>query len=379
MKRKLYYKTGHSPDYVFISLVLFLTIFGLIMLSSASSDRAKIKFNDTYYFLKHQIIYGLSLGLLGFFLTSIIHYRVFQKLAIIFLLFNLLLSILVFTPFGFAHTGAKRWITIGSLSLQPAELFKLTLILYLAAWLAPFSGKNKGEIRRKDFLAGFIPFLVICGVVGLLIIAQPATTTFFIIMSASLVVYFVSGARISYIIFAILLGSLIVGSIIFFTKDYRLMRIANFFNMVNNNQTQGNFHLNQALISIGSGGLWGVGWGKSINKFKFLPEPMTDSIFAIIAEELGFVGSVFLFLVILGIILRGLMIALKSRDQFARLVVVGFISIIAIQSFIHIAAISGVMPLTGVPLPFVSYGGTALAVFLTMSGIIVNISKYTSN
>lgn len=370
MKRKL----GHHPDYFFFGCVLILVIFGLVMLSSASSDRGKIRFNDTYYYLKHQIYYGLSFGVLGFLLASLLHYRELQKWAFPLLILSILVVSLVFTPLGFSHTGAKRWLNIGSISLQPAEFLKFTLIVYLAAWLAPFAAK-KG-IRQKDFLAGFIPFLIICGLVGALIIAQPSTTTFLIIMAASLIVYFVSGARLSYILGAILLGVVALSLVILLTHDYRLNRILTFLSPETADQSR-SFHLNQSLIAIGSGGLTGVGFGKSTTKFKFLPEPMGDSIFAVIAEELGFVGGAALILIFLALILRGFMIAKNSRDQFAKLTVIGFISLIAIQTFVHVAAISGFIPLTGVPLPFISYGGTSLAVFLTMAGVIVNISRYS--
>lgn len=370
MKKKL----GHHPDYFFLGCVLILVIFGLVMLSSASSDKGKIRFNDTYYYLKHQIYYGLSFGVLGFLLASLLRYRYLQKWAFPLLILSIFVVALVFTPLGFSHTGAKRWLTVGPISLQPAEFLKFTLIVYLAAWLAPFAAG--GGARQKNFLVGFIPFLIICGLVGALIIAQPSTTTFLIIMATSLIVYFVSGARLSYILGAILLGILAVGLVIVLTQDYRLSRITTFLSPETADQSR-SFHLNQSLIAIGSGGLTGVGFGKSTTKFKFLPEPMGDSIFAVIAEELGFVGGAALTAIFLALILRGFTIAKSSRDQFAKLIVIGFISLIAIQTFVHIAAISGFIPLTGVPLPFISYGGTSLAVFLTMAGVIVNISRYT--
>jgi len=356
------------------------------MLSSASSDLGKIKFNDTYYYLKHQLLYGLILGIAGFLFAFVTHYRFWQKIAVPLSLVNLLLLVLVFTPLGFSHSGANRWLSLGVFSIQPAELLKLSFIIYLAAWLSPStsfrtgSKKEKGFYRQTNILSGYLPFLIICGLVGFLILMQPSTTTVVIIMAAGLLVYFVSGARLSFVFGTIFLGLMALILVIFLTP-YRLARVETYLKTffgseIVDSQSRG-YHLEQARIAIGSGGLWGVGFGKSTTKFKYLPEPISDSMFAVIAEELGFIGAIFLLGIFLLLFIRGIKIAKNSRDQFAKLTTLGFISIIAIQTFIHIAAISGILPLTGVPLPFISYGGTALAVFLTMSGIIVNISKYT--
>lgn len=367
-------KAGHAPDYAFLILALMLVVGGLLMLSSASSDLGKIKFNDTYYYLKHQLFYGLSLGIVGFFAGSVFYYRRLQKMALPLLLFSLVGLVLVFTPIGFSHGKAYRWISLGPLSLQPAEFLKLTFIIYLAAWLAAPAMK-RSTMRSMDFTAGFLPFLLISGLVGLLILIQPSTTTFLIIMASGLIVYFIAGARPSYIILTILVGALCLAAVLFLTHDYRLERITTF---LGTNTARDSYHLDQALITIGSGGWWGVGYGRSTAKFKFLPEPIGDSLFAVLAEELGFMGAIILILLFAAFLFRGLFIAYRSRDQFARLMTVGFMSVIGIQTIIHIAAISGIMPLTGVPLPFMSYGGTSLMVFLTMAGIVVNISRYTN-
>ncbi len=373
-------KLGHYPDYVFVSCIILLVVFGLVMLSSASSDLGKIKFNDTYYYLKHQLLFGLSFGVIGFLIASLVYYRWWQKLAIPLLLISLAALILVFTPLGFSHAGANRWLDLGILSVQPAEFLKLSFIIYLAAWLS-----SKGKVinlRQTSFMAGYLPFLIISGLVAFLIIIQPSTTIVAIIMAAGLVVYFISGARLSFVLGTIFLGLLVFVLVVLLMGSYRLDRVQTYFKTVFNPdivdaQSKG-YHLNQALTAIGSGGLWGVGFGKSILKFKYLPEPIGDSIFAVIAQELGFVGVIFLITIFIFLFIRGFIIAKNSRDQFAKLITVGIISIMAVQTFIHIAANSGIIPFTGVPLPFISYGGTSLAVFLTMAGIIVNISKYTS-
>ncbi len=386
MFRFLKAKKNYSPDYVFISCIVLLTVFGLVMLSSASSDLGKLKFNDTFYYLKHQLIYGLTLGIAGFLTTFLIHYRFWQKLAFPLLLLSVLSLILVFTPLGFSHSGANRWLNLGPLSVQPAEFLKLTFIIYLSAWLSPSaslgtgSKKGKGLVRQKNLFSGYLPFLIISGVIAFLILIQPSTTTVAIIMAAGLLVYFVSGARLSFVLGTILLGLTCLALVVFITP-YRFERVETYFKTLIGSQSidsqaQG-YHLDKAKMAIGSGGVFGVGFGKSTTKFKYLPEPIGDSIFAVIAEEFGFIGSIILIGTFLTLFIRGIIIAKKSRDQFAALTTTGFVSIIAIQTFIHIAANSGILPLTGVPLPFISYGGTSLAIFLTMAGIIGNISRYT--
>jgi len=379
MFKTLKLKSNYRPDYVFIVCALLLTVFGLVMLSSASSDLGKINFNDTYYYLKHQIIYGLGLGAIGFLFAFFIDYRFWQKIAAPLLILNLFLLVLVFTPLGSSHAGASRWLDLGFTSVQPAELLKFSFIVYLAAWLAPRAkGANKKK-RQKDFWAGYFPFLIISGLVAVLIIMQRSTIAVAIIMAAGLLVYFVSGARLSFIFSAIFLGLLGFALLVSYSP-YRLDRVETYLKMVTGSESidyeSSAFHVNQSLISMGSGGFWGVGFGQSTAKFKRLPEPISDSIFAVISEELGFIGTASLIGIFGVFFVKGFIIAKKSAGQFAKLIIVGFVSVMAIQTFINIAAISGLIPLTGVPLPFISYGGTSLAVFLTMAGVIGNISKY---
>lgn len=364
-------KKGHAPDYVFLLAVLLLVIFGLIMLSSASSDLGKLKFNDTFYYLKHQIYYGLSLGIIGFLAGFFIYYKKLQNISIYLLIVSIIFLILVFTPLGIKAGGATRWINIGPISIQPAEILKLTFIIYLAAWLS-----NKKIKRQSSFTEGLLPLLIISSIIIGLVIMQPATTTIVVLMGASLIVYFVSGAKLRYIFGIILMGIIMLVGLVAMTP-YRINRVMDYLNNNNTDVLNSGYHRNQALISIGSGGIAGVGYGQSTTKYKFLPEPIGDSIFAVIAEEFGFIGSIFMIAFFILVFIRGFLIAKNSRDDFGKLVVVGFISIITIQTVINLGAISGLLPLTGVPLPFISYGGTALAIFLTMVGITGNISKYT--
>jgi len=357
-----------SPDYVFIGLVMALTLFGLVMLTSASSDLAQVRFGNSYYYLNHQIIFGLSFGIVGFLVGTFLYYRRWERWATFLLVVTIALLMLVFSPLGFTAKGASRWLTFGELTVQPGEILKLTFLIYLSAWI------GKSAKRGKSLTEGFLPFLVLIGFVTLLLMLQPSTTTAVIIFLAALVMYFTAGARFKFVVAAVLLAGLALSVIIYITP-YRFQRVVSFFNPDVNELEEG-YHINQSLIAIGSGGVFGVGYGKSTTKLRYLPEPIGDSIFAVIAEEFGFVGASLLTLVFLGLIWRGLRIARSVSDNFGRLLVTSFISLIGIQAFINIAAISGLIPLTGVPLPFISFGGTSLAVFLTMSGIIVNVSRY---
>lgn len=339
------------------------------MLASASSDLGKQKFNDSYYYLKHQIIYGLIGGLIGFLAGSLIYYRVWARLAVWLLLINIVLLILVFTPLGnLGGATASRWLNLNLFSFQPGELMKLTFLIYLAAWL------SRDRKRSLMFARGFLPFLIVSGLVGFLLFLQPSTTIAVIILLASLLMYFLAGAKLRFVAGAILLGLAVVAFLVFSTP-YRYERIISFLNS-DSDPLGANYHLNQAEIAIGSGGLTGVGFGQSTTKLKYLPEPISDSIFAVIAEEFGFIGSLFLVILFLMLVWRGLAIARRTADSFGRFLAAGFTSLIGLQAFINIAATSGVIPLTGIPLPFISFGGTALFTTLTMAGIIVNISKY---
>ncbi|MEW6617020.1 MAG: putative lipid II flippase FtsW [Patescibacteria group bacterium] len=361
------YKT-HTTDLVFIVIVLLLTIFGLVMLTSASSDLSKAKFGDSYYYLKHQIMFGLIPGIVGFFLAFFIPLKYWEKFALPFLILSVICLILVFTPFGLEIKGSERWLSFGFFSFQPGELMKFTFILFLASWV------SRNQARSKTVTKGLLPFLLFLGVVLGLLVMQPSTTIAVIIFLTSLISYITAGARARFIAVTLLLAVVMFVGLILVTP-YRMERVKTFFDG-GSDPLGATYHINQAQQAIGSGQLDGVGFGKSTTKLKYLPEPIGDSIFAVIAEEFGFIGSMAVLLGFLVFLGRGFMIARRSPDSFSKILTTGFVSLIGIQAFINIGAISGLLPLTGVPLPFVSYGGTALAVFLTMSGIIGNISRY---
>lgn len=362
-------KVGHRPDYFLLAIIAILTIFGLAILSSASSEVAKLKFNDSYFYIRHQVINGLLLGLLGFLAGYFFYYQRFKKAAFALLILGIAALTLVFTNLGIEIRGANRWVVLGPISFQPAELIKLVYIIYLAAWLS-----NPRAKRAENFSEGLLPFFLVSGLIGALLVLQPATTTTIIILATGLAVYALSGAKWRYILATTLIGAIGAGLLVYATP-YRWARVLTFLNPETDVEGQ-SYHINQALFAISSGGLTGLGYGQSATKASYLPTPMDDSIFAVIAEEMGFVGASAIIVLFALLVLRLFWLAKLTRDNFGRLLLVGFGSLIAIQSFVNMAAISGLIPLTGVPLPFVSYGGTALAVFLIMGGISLNISKY---
>ena len=354
-------------DLIVVFCMIFLVVVGLVMLASASSNLGKIRFDDTYHYLKHQLMFGVTFGLIGFFLASKIYYRFYEKIAVILILVGLGLLLLVYTPFGLQTGGAERWLQLGPVSFQPAEFMNIAMIIYLAAWL------RKKE-RTKKIMKGLVPFLIVVGLTTYLLLKQPSTSSAAILLAVSLIIYFASGTKFSHVLAIILIGTIAFSSAIYFSP-YRWERVQSFLNPEANQLSSG-YHINQTLIAIGSGGLWGVGYGQSTTKIRNLPEPIGDSIFAVIAEEMGFVGTGVLLAIFLLLILRTFQIAARAKDKFGHLLLVGFGSLIAIQTFVNIAAVSGVIPLTGAPLPFISYGGTALVSFMTIAGIINNVSKY---
>ncbi len=374
---RFFSKSRRRPDYVLIAAIVFLILFGLAMLASASSNLGEVRFGDPYYFLKRQASFGLAVGTLGFIVGATVHYKSYRNAALIFLLLSFILVALVFTPLGFGTTGATRWLSLGPLSFQPSEILKITLVIYLAAWL------SRESERQKSFSRGVVPFLIVIGGISGLLLGQPSTSMLALLIAAATIMYFMSGAKLRYIAGIVGSGILVIGIMVFVASrvtpgpdtDYRILRIRTFLGLDRNEAGEA-FHIRQAKIAIGSGGIGGVGYGQSTTKIRYLPEPMGDSIFAVIAEELGFIGATTIIAVFGVLVLRMLILARRARDKFGGLILVGFASVIALQVFIHIGAISGIIPLTGIPLPFVSYGSTALAVFMTMGGIAVNISKY---
>lgn len=356
-----------KPDYLLVFIVFILAIFGLIMIYAASAYIAEKSFGDSAYYF-HKQFKSFGIGILVWFIFSKINYRFWRKNAHIMLLLTLITLTAVFIPgLGLKLEGASRWISVGPIFFQPAEIAKLFFTIYLAAWLA-----KKGEGIR-DFQSGVFPFAVIVGLVAFLIIKQPDMGSMSVIAFVSAILFIVAGASWQHISFGI------VSSFAFFlflikSAPYRFQRLLTFLNP-SGQELGTSYHINQSLMGIGSGGLFGVGFGKSFQKLYYLPQAQTDSIFAIIVEELGFIRALIVIIAFILIAWRGLRIANNAPDEFARLLAVGIVSWIIIQAFINISAMLGVMPLTGIPLPFVSYGGSSLVILLGAIGILTNISK----
>ncbi|MBU0612778.1 putative lipid II flippase FtsW [Patescibacteria group bacterium] len=360
----------HPPDYTLIAVVFVILIFGLIMLSSASSVVAYQKFNDSNYLLKHQLFYGVSLGLLAMFITSRIAYQTWKKLAIPMLAITILaLFIVLVSDAGLTSGGARRWIDFGFFTFQPSELTKLTFVIYLATWLS-----KKGKVI-SNFAYGFVPFLVLLGVITFLVMMQPDLGTMTVIALVSIAIYFIAGGGIKHILL-IIAGGISLFALLIKIAPYRAARFSVFLNPELDPQGIG-YHVNQALLAIGSGGILGLGLGRSRQKYNFLPEVTGDSIFAVIAEELGFIISFGLIILFFLLMIRGFKIARSAPDTFGKLVAAGITCWFTIQAVVNIGSMVSLLPLTGIPLPLVSYGSSAIIISLAALGILINISRYT--
>ncbi len=360
---------GHASDRTFLTLVLVVVIFGLVMLTSASGPTGYEEYGDSFYFVKHQLLAGLLPGLLAMFIASRIPYALYRTYALPMLLISVGLLTLVFIP-GIGtdlNTFAKSWVQIGNFVFQPAEIVKLTFLFYLAAWM-----ERRGS-ELKDFNAGLIPFLAILGVIAFLMMQQPDLGSLSIIAAMAFIVYFAAGAPVVYLLGIGTLGAVIF-TVLVKTSEYRVNRLLTFLHPELDPLGAG-YQINQALLAIGSGGLLGRGYGHSLQKHQYLPEVAGDSIFAVIGEELGFIFST-IFLGLFGaLIMRGLKIAERAHDDFGRFLVIGIMGWFGVQAIVNIGAMLSLLPLTGVTLPFVSYGGTSLVVTLAAAGVVLNVSK----
>ncbi|MBX4189534.1 putative lipid II flippase FtsW [Candidatus Parcubacteria bacterium] len=361
-------KARIKVDKPFLVSVIILIIAGFFIFSSASlgllaksgSQYSSVTFSQTFL--------GLFLGSLAMMLFSRLDYKIWRKYAFHLLAFSILLNILVLIPHvGFEHGGARRWFVIGSLSFQPSELMKLAFVIYFAAWAA---GKKD---KIQTFKYGFAPLLALFAICGGLLLKQPDTDNFMMIIFSGIAIYLAAGGKWRYVLGLAAIGAIgLVGLAL--TRPYVMQRITTFVHPENNAQGS-SYQIQQSLIAIGSGGFTGRGFGQSIQKFNFLPEPIGDSIFAVEAEEFGFVGAVTLILLFVFFSTRGLKIASRVTDPFGRLLVVGIVIMIVAQAFVNIGAMLGVLPLSGITLPFVSHGGTSLFITLLEVGIILSISK----
>lgn len=353
--------TKKSPDKWLFLVTLIISLFGILMVYDSSVAIAIRDFADQYYFVREQTKWlFLGFGALIFF--SLFDYHHWYKLALPVLLVTLILLLAVFIPgLGVRALGAHRWLNFRFFILQPAELTKLSLIVYLSAW---FSVPEKGR---------FTAFLLLLGMIFGLVILEPDLGTGIIILSLALVMYFFSGARLSHflMLMPLLIGGIIIISVI---APYRFSRITSFLHP-ETDPLGASYQIRQVLIGLGSGGVFGVGLGKSRQKYEYLPEANTDSIFAIIGEEIGIVGAVAVMSLYIFLIWRGFRIAKRAPDLFGKLLASGVAALVGIQTSLNLAAMVSLIPLTGVPLPLISYGGSSLVILLTGIGILLNISR----
>ncbi len=368
------------PNYYLFFLMIILVVFGILFLSTLSAPTSMRSFGNTNYYLTHQL-YLLIVGIV----LAIIAYKFplsyFKKLAPILLFANLVLLMLVFLPIiGVKLGGAKRWINIGIATFQPSEFLKITAILYLSALISnKLLEKNKKDwifVAQKGYhnvKSVFLPFIALLTLITVILFFQPHISVLIIIGTTLVVIYFFAGTPLWHILSVILVG---IGGLFLLIKfaPYRLDRWLIFLNPESDPLGKG-LQIRQSLIAIGSGGFFGKGWGMSVQKFGFLPQAMGDSIFAILGEETGIVGCLFLVFLFLCFLWLGIKIAKSSNDQFAKLTAMGITFWITIQAFLNIAANLGIAPMTGIPLPFFSYGGSHLVIELVGVGILLNISK----
>ena len=359
-----------SPDFIIFFAVITLLGIGVIMVYSSSAVSAYVNFQDSYYFLKRQLVW-VSLGLIAMLITMNIDYHVWQKLAKPFMLVTFILLILVLVPgLGRVVNGARRWLGFGSLYMQPSEIAKLSMVLFCASSL------SLRQDKITSFIKGVVPQLLVLLVVFGLILKEPDLGTALAIGGTVFVLLFTAGAKLSHLSMLAITG--IVGIIIaIIVEPYRMKRLLAFSDPWADPLDTG-YHIIQSLYAIGSGGLFGVGLGRSREKFLYLPEPHTDFIFAILGEELGLIGTLTVIVLFFLFAWRGFKVAISAPDIFGSLMAAGIMTMIIMQALMNIAVVTASMPVTGIPLPFLSFGGSALIFTLSGVGILLNISRYVN-
>ncbi len=352
-------------DKILLISVIILSLFGLLMIYSSSSIWATYKYNDPYKYFKSQAIF-LILGYFIIFITSKVDYHIYKKYSNHILIISIILLILVLIPgIGTIRNGSRSWFGIGSFGIQPSEFAKLGLIIFTSKYLT----RNK----IKDIKSSVLPILLIVLLIFGLIMLQPDFGTGVIIVITIVALLFVSGVNMSFFIKIGLLG-LIGVVILVIIAPYRLERITSFLNPWKDPLGSG-FQIIQSMYAIGPGGLLGMGLGNSIQKHFYLPEPQTDFIFSIISEELGFAGILIVTTLFITIIYRSITISIKQEDNFAKYLSFGITFSLAFQTLLNLMVVVGLIPVTGVTLPFLSYGGSSLLISLLSIGIVLNISK----
>lgn len=370
-----------KPDFILLGAAASILILGILILSSTSAFLAQSRYHDSYYLLKHQILLGVIPGLMLGFIMFRLPTEFIRKASPYLMFLVIIALVIVFIPgLALQAGGAQRWIHFGSFTVQPSEILKLIFIIYLASWLAAHLHPNVLATKRKktkknnenenEFL---LPFLAVLGIVGLLIVSQPDLSTFVIIAAIAVTMYFAAGGPIKHLLFIFLVGGIVLLALIY-TEPYRFTRFSSWLNPQQDPLGSG-FQANQALIIIGSGGVYGQGFGSTSSKYALLPELIGDSVFAPFAAETGFIGGTALIILFCVLIWRLFLIASRIPTRFEKYSAIGIAAWFAVQSFLNIASTMRLLPLSGVPLPLVSYGGTALTIELAAIGFALNLSR----
>lgn len=358
--RKKLTKQSRRIDRKLLILSLVLVVIGLIAVTDASAPLALRDFSNKFYFAKQQLTWAV-VGVAAMLVVSNIHYKFWEKIAVPLFFTSLTLLVIVFIPFiGSKYLGARRWLIVSGVSVQPSEIVKLSLAIYLA----------KVSSRQKKVLSFFIPVAV----VAFLIMLEPDLGTTMVVTGMAFIQIFASGVSLFYFIAAAIAGGLL-SVLLVFSSEYRRDRLLTFFNQAHDPLGK-SYHIKQILLALGSGGFWGVGLGQSRQKYLFLPETATDSIFAIIAEEVGFLGASVLIIIFVVFIFQALKTVQNAPDKFSQVLSIGLVAWLGLQIVINIGSMVAIVPLTGVPLPFISYGGSSLVAALIAVGILLNISRY---
>jgi cell division protein FtsW len=348
-----------SHHRLIVFLTLGLTFFGLVMIGSASFVDASRDFGDQWYYLKLQSFWAV-IGLIFFWFSGKFNHLKLQALATPFFLVTIILLFAVLLPgIGVQLQGARRWLNFGFFLLQPSEIAKLTMSIYYAAMFV-----------HKPRL---IPFITTLGLVCFLVILEPDLGTALVILGSGAIIFFGAGGKIRDLAFFAVLGIILI-LLLVTVSPYRTGRLKSYFNP-SQDPLGSSYQIRQALIAFGSGNIFGLGLGQSRQKYDYLPEATTDSIFAIIGEELGLIGAVTIVIVYLMLFFHGLKVSAIVKNKFSANLALGLTSVIALQTFINISAITALIPLTGIPLTYISYGGSSLLIMLVTTGILVNISR----
>ncbi|CAB3392707.1 stage V sporulation protein E [Kyrpidia spormannii] len=356
-----------APDLLLLTVTLLLLGLGVVMVYSASAVLADQRYGDPFYYAKRQLMWA-ALGVVMMFVMMRLDYRRLRPLAKPVLWLCLLMLVIVLTPIGAVRGGARAWLGVGTLGIQPSEFAKLGFILFFADWLA------RPAAKIESFWRGLAPALGLVAVAVGLIMLEPDLGQTVVLVGTMGVLIFVAGARVRHLV-ALGMSAVPVFAALVAVAPYRLGRVVAFLDPWKYPLTEG-YHIIQSLYALGPGGLFGLGLGRSRQKFLYLPEPQTDFIFAILAEELGFIGAATVLLLFAALVWRGIYVAMRAPDGFGSLLATGIVAMIGVQVLINVGVVTGSMPVTGITLPLISYGGSSLVLMLTGIGILLNISRH---